>query len=568
MKKSKLYKSLPLLILSLTGLLMSCSNVNNGGTNTGGQSDVSNNSDEFSDKDTSSVDVSEYDVAITLSSNSIACDDTTRVSVNNNVATIIKKGTYLITGSIADGYIVVDAADENVTLILSDASITSKTFAGIYVANAKNVYVVLDGNNTVSNTNTFTQIDSNNVDGAIFSKDDLIFKGNGSLTVKSSDNGIVGKDDVKFIAGAYNITASKGHGIDVNESCSIADASLTINSGIDGVHVENDEGDGYFYMESGTINITSTGDGISACYYLKTIGGTIDITSGGGSNKTASSSTSSKGLKCTSEDNTNGGILVSGGTFTLNCSDDAIHSNGTVLVTGGTFTIASNDDGMHADDYLTISNGTINITKSYEGLEATYINISGGDIDVVASDDGLNAAGGNDGSGWSTSSTGQLNISGGDIYVNCSGDGLDANGTLTMSGGSVFVEGPTGNDNGALDYDSSAKITGGVLCAIGSSGMAMNFSSATQGSILLNSASGSSNTKITCGSYSWTASKSFSSVVVSTPEMSSASGTYTVTVGSQSYSCQLSSYLYGSSTGTPGGNGNPGGGGGPGGHGW
>ena len=40
-----------------------------------------------------------------------------------------------------------------------------------------------------------------------------------------------------------------------------------------------------------------------------------------------------------------------------------------------------------------------------------------------------------------------------------------------MTGGTVLVDGPTSNGDGALDYDHTATITGGTLVAAGSSGM-------------------------------------------------------------------------------------------------
>nr|WP_254842705.1 carbohydrate-binding domain-containing protein [Bacillus sp. MRMR6] len=85
----------------------------------------------------------------------------------------------------------------------------------------------------------------------------------------------------------------------------------------------------------------------------------------------------------------------------------------------------------------------------------------------------MNVGGGNDGSGMdmSTSSAGLLQISGGTITVNASGDGLDSNGSIAMTGGTVMVNGPTISNNGALDYDGSFDISGGLIIAVGSSGM-------------------------------------------------------------------------------------------------
>ncbi len=89
-------------------------------------------------------------------------------------------------------------------------------------------------------------------------------------------------------------------------------------------------------------------------------------------------------------------MTLSGGEFTINSTDDSIHSNGNITITGGSYTITSGDDGVHADSTLTIEDGSITVTKSYEGLEANDIIINGGTMYVTASDDGVNAAGGQD----------------------------------------------------------------------------------------------------------------------------------------------------------------------------
>ena len=59
-----------------------------------------------------------------------------------------------------------------------------------------------------------------------------------------------------------------------------------------------------------------------------------------------------------------------------------------------------------------------------------------------------------------------------------------------MSGGELYVSGPVNDGNGAFDYNGQATITGGIVVALGSSGMAQNFgNNSTQGSILLTYAS-------------------------------------------------------------------------------
>jgi hypothetical protein len=182
-------------------------------------------------------------------------------------------------------------------------------------------------------------------------------------------------------------------------------------------------------------------------------------------------------------------IKISGGSFSIDSTDDAIHSNGIITFGAGTYEMASGDDGIHADATVTVNGGQITISKSYEGIEGKNIILNDGIIDVVSSDDGINIAGGQDASAmggrpgqntFSTEGDQKLEINGGDITVNAEGDGIDVNGTANMSGGTVIVYGPSNSANGALDYDGSFEVTGGTLLAVGSSGMAQSVSSSSQ----------------------------------------------------------------------------------------
>jgi hypothetical protein len=165
----------------------------------------------------------------------------------------------------------------------------------------------------------------------------------------------------------------------------------------------------------------------------------------------------------------------------IDSSDDSIHSNGSLTINEGNIVLASGDDGIHSDTTLKINGGDIDITKSYEGIESSEITVSNGTIHLVAGDDGINAAGGADGSSvngrpgqnnFEFSGNNNLYLNGGYIYIDADGDGIDINGAVEMAGGTVIVNGPTENYNGALDYLGGFKITGGFIVAVGSSGMA------------------------------------------------------------------------------------------------
>ena len=268
-------------------------------------------------------------------------------------------------------------------------------------------------------------------------------------------------------------------------------------------------------------------------------------------------------------------IRILDGTFTITSVKDGLHSGndedaekGYVYIAGGKITISAEDDGIHGETKLVIADGTIDLQKSKEGLEAAIVEIAGGDVTVRASDDGINASGGSgsrDASKTKTTSDVYVLISGGRITIDARGDGIDANGSLYVKGGETYVTGPENAMNGALDYDGVGEITGGSLIAIGSSGMAMNFSKSTQGSAILkadstHNAGETVQLKDSDGNVilEFTSTRKYASVVVSSPLMEQGK-TYTLTMGSETKTFTLDELLYGQSFGFGG----PGGFGGP-----
>ena len=605
-----------LLILTLAiGTLVGCGNYSKpngsesgeGTTDNGGENsnaapvDVDfsqTDGDMFTERDSKS----EYDAskAVTIQLNgTTATASSDSVQINGSTVILKEEATYVISGAL-NGMLVVDAPDTaKLQLVLNGVDIASETSAALYILEADKVFVTLaDGTvNTLANGGSFVAIDDNNIDGALFSKQDLTLNGSGSLTVTSSaGHGIVCKDDLVITGGTY-VVNSASHGLDANDSVRIAEAALTIDAGKDAIHCENSEDaeKGFIYISSGTIKAEAEGDGIAASAYMQVVDGTIDLLVGGGSENgskahsdnfggfmggghgggrpggmgsnnssnttTEENSTSMKGLKAANS------MLIGGGNITINSADDAIHSDVSLTINGGIFTIASGDDAVHAEDTLTVTAGKIDISESYEGLEALHIDVRGGDIKLKASDDGLNAAGGTDQSGttggrdgmfgrgpggmgggrpggggfggMSGNSNGSIKVSGGNLYINSSGDGLDANGTLEISGGYTVVVGPTQGDTATLDYDTSGIITGGTFIGTGASGMAQTFSDSKQGVVAVSVGNQSAGTQIILKDKNGntvlehTPELNFAVVILSSPELAKGE-TYTITVGSQS----------------------------------
>ena len=553
------------------------------------------------DQDASYDESSATKISLSGSSASISGDG---ASEKDGTITIQQEGTYVVTGTLNDGQIIVQAADTHkVHIVLKGASIYCADHAALFIKQADKVFLTLaDGSeNTLGSGNSYHLSDEDsNVDGVIFSRADLTLNGSGKLTVNAKyKHAIVSKDDLIVTGGAYAITAGNGGGLYGKDCVKITNGTFTIQSGTDGIQASNvEQADrGYVYISGGALNITAGTDGIQADTVLRIDGGTFQITSGGGS---ANASTDQKGNEnpgwgmwgpgskektAKTEDPTDtsdsakglkAGVSLSvrGGTFTIDSSDDSVHCNGTVTITGGTFALSSGDDGVHAGDALLIQNGTIAISQSYEGLEGLNVTISGGKIQLIASDDGINSAGGSDTADQGRPGQNQFNVSedsdlfikmiGGSVTVDAGGDGLDSNGNLIIEGGSVLVSGSANNGNGALDYEGTAKITGGTVVAAGMSGMAQGFSdSSSQYSILHNfsttlSESDAITLKDSDGNtlVTYTPAKAYQSVVVSCPDMEKGQ-TYTLSAGSQSEALTLSSVV--TSNGTGGMNGKMGG---------
>lgn len=362
---------------------------------------------------------------------------------------ITQSGVYHLTGSVDDGLITINSTNAVVKLILDNVTITNSSGPAISCTAADDLVIELVGENYITDGADYSSDYDEDITGAVYSKADLTFEGEGSINITANyQDGIAAKDDLKFYSGVYNIVSSDD-GIRGKDSVYIIGGEYIINSGADAIKSTNDitTGKGFVLIENGTFAIKS----------------------------------SLKGIKAINS------ILIYDGEYSLNTYDDAIHSNNYVGISGGNFQISSGDDGIHADKELIINNGAIDVAKAYEGLESQVVTINNGTISLKTSDDGINAGGGNDSSAMNRPGAGNfdaeedcvININGGSVYVNASGDGIDSNGYLYFNGGNVVVDGPTNNGNGALDAGISITMNGGTVIAVGASGMAENLGSAS-----------------------------------------------------------------------------------------
>ena len=291
--------------------------------------------DLFSARDTDASYDADSATKITLADSGVTLKGT-GATVEGSNATITDEGTYVVEGTISDGRIVVDAADDaKVQIVLAGASIASSGPSALYVRNADKVFLTLEGDkNAVSATGADAEEDEHNLDGAIFASVDLTINGEGSFTVKSEQGvGIVAKDELTLSGPTLTVDGAT-HAVQAKDSLAVDEGTYTFTATTkDAIHVEHD-------------------------------------TNG------------NKGF-----------MYVSGGTFNLTAADDGIHASNDILIDGGTFKIAAKDDGIHSEYDLVVNDGTIDVTESGEGIEGATFTQNGGDITAKASDDGVNATG-------------------------------------------------------------------------------------------------------------------------------------------------------------------------------
>lgn len=553
---------------------------------------------EFTDREKSGSYKASEAVKITLNKTTATVSGS-GAKADGSTITITEEGVYIVSGTLEDGQIIVDASDsDKVQIVLDGVNINCETNAAIYVREADKVFITLAENssNTLGGGNEYTQIDDNTVDGVIFSKSDLVCNGTGSLTIEADyKHGIVSKDDLVITGGTYKITAAD-NGITAKDQLKILDGSFDIDAANSAVKAKN------------------------------------------------------------TDDTELGNIYIAGGVFTVKAEQDGFHATGSIVVDDGTITVNSGDDGFHAELDTVIHGGTIFVEKSYEGLEGKRVVVNGGDITVNASNDGVNAANsGDDGANAANSGDGGVNaansgddganttnpganavgsgdddsndassnndssaavnsgddgsisgeadgkeppqmppdtengsdmqpsqdfdpenapsggnapqmmqrgsggggnselyikITGGTLTVSADGDGLDSNGGLFVTGGTTIVYGPTSDGDSAIDYDGSAIVTGGTLAAIGSAGMTESFDEASTQPVITyyGTETQSADTTITLtdsdGSalFTVTPEKVYASIVLTCPEMK-LDATYTLAAGTDNEEITLTDII-------------------------
>ncbi len=445
---------------------------------------------------------------------------------------ITTSGTYVISGELTDGSIVVDSNDNSkIWILLDGVTVTNSEGPGILVENADKVFLTLeeDTENYITSTYISDDTDDETSGDAIFTHDDLTINGSGSLVLYSENEcGIDANDDLVITGGTITID-SPDDGIHVNDSFRFCEADLTITTDDDAIHSDTS-----IYISSGTILVNSCYEGLEALY-IDIVGGDITIyATDDGINANGGSSETTMG----------GGMMNGGG----QAGGDLAQMGEMSEITDATET--STETSTEATDMST-SNSDITITLDETDSESMTSNESTSDTDDTEDSE-------------DEEELSYVNISGGTVtIINENGtdaDGIDSNGDIIISGGTVYVSLSGSGGNAALDYGSenngTLTINGGTVIAAGGSMMLEDVNDeSTQASITYILDDTEDNTTVSVYDsdmnevISYTVPLDFSAITISTAELT-VGETYTLVIGDTEEEITLEDTVYSNSSST------------------
>jgi hypothetical protein len=356
-------------------------------------------------------------------------DDFT-VTVNGNDVTIIYSGEeyvmYELSGYTNNGFFKLYSTKKQ-GITLNEMNITNPNGAAINVqgtvsepSKGKRTFVVINGGNALFDGETYSDTPYGEDEKAtLFSEGQLIFSGNGTLTIGAfGKSGIVSDDYITIQSGIINVSVSANAYYDGEDAEYKSPAGIKTND--------------YFSMKGGSLIISSSGTGgkgISCDGNGYFSGGSVSVTvsgsnygSSGGWGGNSSNSKSAKGMKF------DGNLVFSGSQVYVNCRNhEGIEAKGTLTVSGGEIYSFSNaDDAINSGGNFTISNGYVcGYSSGNDGLDANgNFYIKGGVVYAIGSSSPEVAVDANSEGGY------QLYLTGGTLVAI---GGLESGSSLTQS---------------------------------------------------------------------------------------------------------------------------------------
>lgn len=406
--------------------------------------------------------------------------------VDGNTVIITEGGDWEVTGSCSDGMIYVCTCSDDeekdindkVKLRLNGMSLTNPDGPALYWDRCKKAFITIESGtvNTVTDGSSYTKtveehiidgvtysIDASQAKGAIHTDDTIEIKGKGTLNVNGNyKHGICSDDDIQVENGVFNITSVKD-ALHANDDITMngKNIEMTLNTSSDGIDSEGTlnlelvkkitvngagkgiKADGDIVVTDGSYVVDTADDCINGNAAVTISGGSFDLTSGDDGITAVTDLSISGGNICVTQAagkgiKNDGDINITGGTITVDSTDDCINGNAAVNLTGGTFDLTSGDEAVTAAAVLTTENIELTANTTGKGIKAeSDLYVNSGTYVINSGDDSIHC-------------NGNVTIYDGDFTLDSGDDGIHADTTLTINGGTIIItrsyEGLEGND--------------------------------------------------------------------------------------------------------------------------
>lgn len=456
------------------------------------------------------------------------------VNIEDNGVTITKAGTYILSGRLSDGRIVVDAGEDDVTLVLKGVDITAQDCPPIQIRQAGEATIYLADNtvNRLTDGEDY-ETEEGEMEGVISSRGNLKLDGEGDLYINGNrKHGIAGQEDLRIQGGTYIIQTVED-GISANNNIIIDNGTFVITAGDDGIHADE-----MLTIQDGTVTIAKSEEGLEG-HQVIINGGEIDITAsddGINSNCGSSSASEDSGEMTPME---NEGMTEEAPELPQGGQPELPEGERPEPPQGGQPELPEGERPEPPQgEQPELPEG-----EAPEPPQGNY----GGNEELPDRERPEGAASENKmpegempAMGADTDPESLLQINGGTITVNAGGDGLDSNGILEITGGTIYVSGAANHGDAAIDYGIDGRINGGTIIAAGFSGMAEDFGrSSAQISFLYNTAeTRTAGTQLRLEDsngkelLSWAPVKEYNSIVISSPDLKE-NETYRLRIGEE-----------------------------------
>ncbi len=352
--------------------------------------------------------------------------------------TITQGGCWELSGTAKNASIVVNAPNQNVTIVLNGVSLTcSFASAPISCEKASSLNIVL----AEGTTNTVSDGSLNPLDAAITVKnaDDCVFSGKGSLSVTSAKSAVYHSKSLFFYGGSYRFRGESG--AEGKQSLTVAGGSFDVEASKWAFKTGDDKGvntmEGSATFTGGTVTARTQTKGLNVYGSLDVWGADITVHANGtGDAINVSGAAAIKNAKLDLTTSNQDGLqadaslVIEDSEVKINAGQDAVKSDGTISVVRSSLALTGSEDGIDGTKKVEMSVSELQLDVKEDGVK-------GGEVALAF----VTIVGEVNGDGVKANATGKtLSVSNARIELACGGDGFSSDDKISVKDSFVDLD--------------------------------------------------------------------------------------------------------------------------------